>query len=196
LNGKEIDDFCSNYSLTNGPPISNEPFNFSSNYELRTYTSGCYYLDSNNNWQSDGLLVSFHQKNSIYLLCSIQVGSLTNHYQTQCFSTHLTTFAGGFLVLPAPINWNYVFANANFAKNKTIYLTMICVCVIYLLLIIYARYKDKKDIEKLGVTPLPDNHKVDQYFYQIIIFTGQRKDAGTESKVKFYKTHFFFLFVK
>ncbi len=121
---------------------------------------------------------------------------MTNHYQTQCFSTHLTTFAGGFLVLPTPINWNYVFANANFTKNKTIYLTMICVCVIYLLLIIYARYKDKKDIEKLGVTPLPDNHKVDQYFYQIIIFTGQRKDSGTESKVKFYKTHFFFLFVK
>jgi hypothetical protein len=60
LNAKEIDYFCSNYSLISGPPISNNPNNFSSNYELRTYTSGCYYLDSNNNWQSDGLLVSFH----------------------------------------------------------------------------------------------------------------------------------------
>ncbi len=117
---------------------------------------------------------------------------MTNHYQTQCFSTHLTTFAGGFLVLPAPINWNYVFANASFAKNKTIYLVVICACVIYLLLIIYARYKDKKDIEKIGVTPLPDNHEVDQYFYQIIICTGQRKDAGTESKVKYYSRSYVF----
>ncbi len=50
---------------------------------------------------------------------------------------------------------------------------------------IYARYKDKKDLEKLGVTPLPDNQKSDQYFYQIIVFTGHRVNAGTESKVHF-----------
>ncbi|CAF4348069.1 unnamed protein product, partial [Adineta steineri] len=110
---------------------------------------------------------------------------LTNHYKTQCFSTHLTTFAGGFLVLPEPINWNYVFANAGFNKNKTIYLTVICLSIIYFLLIIYARYKDKKDIEKLGVTILPDNLKQDQYFYQIIVFTGHRKRSGTKSKVHF-----------
>jgi polycystin 1L2 len=70
-------------------------------------------------------------------------------------------------------------------KNKTVYLTVISVSVIYVLLIIYARYKDKKDVEKLGVTALPDNHKADQYFYQIIVFTGHRKDAGTKSNVKF-----------
>ncbi len=51
---------------------------------------------------------------------------------------------------------------------------------------IFARFHDKKDIEKLGVTPLPDNQKSHQYFYQIIIFTGQRINAGTESKVKIY----------
>jgi hypothetical protein len=79
----------------------------------------------------------------------VQVGSNTNHYQIQCFSTHLATFAGGFLVLPAPVNWNYVFANAGFAKNMTVYLTVICVCVIYLLLIIYARVQDKEDLKKV-----------------------------------------------
>ncbi|CAF0978543.1 unnamed protein product [Rotaria sordida] len=65
-----------------------EIIEFCSNYELRIYTSGCYYLDSNNNWKSDGLIA----------------GSLTNHYETECFATHLTTFAGGFIVLPAPIS--------------------------------------------------------------------------------------------
>ncbi|CAF4039861.1 unnamed protein product, partial [Rotaria sordida] len=87
LNSIEIIEFCSNSSYTN-PPITDERFNFTSNYELRIYTSGCYYLDSNNNWKSDGLIV----------------GSLTNHYETECFATHLTTFAGGFIVLPAPIS--------------------------------------------------------------------------------------------
>jgi glucan phosphoethanolaminetransferase (alkaline phosphatase superfamily) len=78
-----------------------------------------------------------------------KVGSLTNHNQTECYSIHLTTFAGGFLVLPSPINWNYVFANTNFNQNKTIYLTIISISILYLLLIIYAHYKDKKDIEKV-----------------------------------------------
>ena len=125
---------------------------------------------------------------------------LTNEKQTQCFSTHLTTFAGGFLILPAPINWNYAFANADVAKNKTIYLTMIVVAVLYIALVIYARRKDRKDVEKvrpcvlltlhscvcvqLGVTPLPDNHPMDKYFYQILVFTGFRKESGTSSKVR------------
>jgi hypothetical protein len=61
----------------------------------------------------------------------------------------LTTFAGGWIVLPAPINWNYVFANLDFAKNKTIYLTIIIIAVLYILTTIYARYKDKKDVEKV-----------------------------------------------
>ncbi|CAF4193018.1 unnamed protein product, partial [Adineta steineri] len=168
LNSTETQDFCENSPIVN-PPITDLKFNFTSNYELRIYTSGCYYLDENNQWQSDGLVV----------------GPLTNHYETQCFSTHLTTFASGFHVFPESVNWNYVFANADFMRNKTIYLTIICVCVIYIILLLFSRYKDKKDIEKLGVTPLPDNHKSDKYFYQIIVFTGQRKHAGTKSKIHF-----------
>ena len=58
LNSSEVAYFCTNNAINNGPPLSNQPFNFSSNYELRTFASGCYYLDSNNYWQSDGLLVS------------------------------------------------------------------------------------------------------------------------------------------
>ena len=130
LNSTELKDFCSNSSIQN-PPITNQRYHFTSNYELRIYTSGCYYLDSNNQWQSDGLIV----------------GPLTNHFETQCFSTHLTTFAAGFLVLPSPINWNYVFANADFLRNKTIYLTVICVSMIYLILIIYAREIEFGDLK-------------------------------------------------
>ena len=102
-----------------------------------------------------------HRKEEIDLslthhVTACQVGSLTNHRQTQCFSTHLTTFAGGFLVLPAPVNWNYVFANADFAKNKTIYITLIIVCVLYILLILFARFKDRKDIEKVRTATQTD----------------------------------------
>ena len=62
---------------------------------------------------------------------------------------------------------------------------MICTMTIYVILLFYSRFKDKKDLEKLGVTPLMDNHKSDEYFYQIIVFTGRRTNAGTKSKVHF-----------
>ncbi|CAF1390512.1 unnamed protein product, partial [Adineta ricciae] len=172
LSEMELHDYCSatNTSFNNNTlPITDTPCTFTADYALRIYTSGCYYLDENNNWKSDGLIV----------------GPSTNHYETECFSSHLTTFAGGFIVLPAPINWSYVFANADFSKNKTIYLTMICTSILYVILLLYSRFKDRKDIEKLGVTPMIDNHKQDQYFYQILIFTGQRSNAGTKSKVYF-----------
>ena len=78
-----------------------------------------------------------------------QIGPLTDEFHTQCFSTHLTTFAGGFLVWPAPIDWNDVSANADFTGNWTIYITLICIAVLFILSLIYARWQDKKDLEKV-----------------------------------------------
>ncbi|CAF0870298.1 unnamed protein product [Adineta steineri] len=46
-------------------------------------------------------------------------------------------------------------------------------------------YKDKKDLEKVDVTPLSDNYCTDQYFYQILVFTTHRPNAGTNSKIHF-----------
>ena len=143
--------------------------NISSNYELRIYSSCCVYLDEHNQWSAEGL----------------RVGPLTNYEQTQCFSTHLTTFAGGFIVLPEPLNWEYVFANADFMQNRTIYLTVICVTVIYLMLMIYARFQDRKDLSKFGITHLADNQLSDEYVYQIVVLTGHRKDSSTDSHVQF-----------
>lgn len=48
LNFTEFEMYCINQS--NEILINDQYFNFSSNYELRIYTSGCYYLDSNQNW--------------------------------------------------------------------------------------------------------------------------------------------------
>jgi len=58
LNFKEINDYCLNKTLNQTLLSITESVKFSSNYKIRSYQSGCFYLDSNNNWQSDGLLVS------------------------------------------------------------------------------------------------------------------------------------------
>ncbi|CAF1286286.1 unnamed protein product [Adineta ricciae] len=142
MNSFELITFCSNRS-NNTLPVPTDPFVFSSNYNLRTYVSGCYYLDSKNNWQSDGLIV----------------GSRTNHNETECYSNHLTTFAGGFLVLPAPINWDYSFSNTDFLRNKTVYVAIVYVFTIYIILLIYVRYEDNKDMQKLPLMMVIDNQK-------------------------------------
>ena len=57
LNRTETAIYCTNRSNLS-LPISDRSQSFTADYGLRTYTSGCYYLDTMNNWRSDGLRVS------------------------------------------------------------------------------------------------------------------------------------------
>ncbi|CAF1506830.1 unnamed protein product [Adineta ricciae] len=95
LNSTEIIERCSNSSTFIDPPIRDKPFQFTSNYQFRVYTSSCYYLDENNQWKTDGLIV----------------GSLTNLNQTECYSNHLTSFSGAFSIYLTPIDWKYGSTN-------------------------------------------------------------------------------------
>lgn len=76
-----------------------------------------------------------------------------------------------------------MFANADFTRNLTIYITLATATLLYLVLLVYARRKDKRDADKLGVTPLADNAPGDEHVYQLIVFTGHRQHAGTTSQV-------------
>ena len=42
---------------------------------------------------------------------------------------------------------------------------------------------DKHDLLKIGKTPLIDNNLIDDSFYEVIVFTGNRLNSGTNSKV-------------
>ena len=59
LSSKEVNASCESGSVVGSPPIADRSFNFTSDYELRVYSSGCYHLDAQNRWQSDGLTVRF-----------------------------------------------------------------------------------------------------------------------------------------
>lgn len=161
---------------------------FSTDYSIRILLFGCFYLNSNGFWRSDGL----------------QVGEKTTEQSTQCFSTHLTTYAAGFVVLPNPIDFNAL--DPAFERNLTIYITLILIVIFYALTMAYSYLKDKIDATtvsfsssfvfskvfslpfenefQLIVLPLHDNNPQHKYLYQIVVFTGMRKDAGTTSKVR------------
>ena len=78
-----------------------------------------------------------------------QVSKETNHLKTVCLCSHLTTFAGGWVVVPNTIDWDYVFANADFLSNPTIYITMMVIGVLFIAGAIYARWKDKHMSEQV-----------------------------------------------
>lgn len=67
-------------------------------YLLRTYTAGCYYLDEKfEEWTGRGMTVL----NTIY-------------EETTCLSSHMTLFGAGFFVQPNTVDFNYLFAEADF----------------------------------------------------------------------------------
>ncbi|KAK3089119.1 hypothetical protein FSP39_001015, partial [Pinctada imbricata] len=143
---------------------------FSTNYTSQFISAGCkYYDETAQDWATSGCKVSPY----------------TNDKTVRCECTHLTTFAGGWVVVPNTIDWNFVFSNMDFYKNPTLYITQIIIIVVYLIAVIWARRQDKLDVEKLGLTPLADNDKKDHYYYEIVVVTGMRRNAGSDSKVSF-----------
>ncbi|XP_033630305.1 uncharacterized protein LOC117292387 [Asterias rubens] len=144
--------------------------NFSSNYTLCVYVSGCVYFNNDTQeWTTDG----------------VRIGPKSTKDMTQCFSTHLTDFASTWIVPPAPLDFQFIFNNAGFLDNLTIYITTIAVYVLFFFIFIWSRRKDKKDCIMQGLTPMPDNKSNHKYLYEIAVMTGQWKDSGTDSKVNF-----------
>ena len=178
LTDAETSKFCINQTTktlpNNKAPLLDNTFNFTSvipsQVSIRVYTSGCYYIDNNTaTWSSYGA----------------EVLSDTTIFATHCVSSHLTEYAGGLVILPASIDFDSVWANASFDKNPTIYVTVILISCLYIFLLVWCRYMDWQDERKLGIYILKDNNPFDSYFYELIVFTGNRLESGTESNVYF-----------
>ncbi|KAK4329477.1 hypothetical protein Pmani_000165 [Petrolisthes manimaculis] len=122
---------------------------FNESYSFSSFVSSCLFFNKETlSWSSEGCRV---------------VGANTTI--TTCACNHLTSFGSGFFVAPNAIDFSYVFANAGFLDNLTIYLTLIISLALYFIGLVYARIKDRRDVEKVGVIPLADNEPSDQYLY-------------------------------
>jgi hypothetical protein len=171
LDTNETNLYCSNNSSRLQQSLPSSPQNrknFTSDFMLRSYTSGCYYYDTKTGkWSSLGM--------DLY--------EDTNLEQTHCLSNHLTAFSGGLVFTPSSINYKYVFANAAIDRNATIYIAVIVAVCLYIAFAIGSSYMDKRDSKKMGIYPLKDNFHSDTYFYELIVFTGNRSESETTSKV-------------
>nr|XP_058135506.1 polycystin-1-like protein 3 [Dasypus novemcinctus] len=113
-----------------------------------------------------------------------QVGPRTSLSQTHCRCDHLTFFGSTFLVMPNSIDVRQAAALfATFEDNPVVVSTVGCLCVAYVLAVIWARRKDAQDRAKVKVTVLEDNDPLAQYHYLVTVYTGHRRGAATSSKV-------------
>ena len=132
----------------------------SGNLSIVVFSSGCYFIEkSTGMWSTDGLEI-------------LPDSNLTH---VHCISSHLTDFAGCFIVLPNPIDFDSVFANSAFEKNPTVYAVVISLGFLYILSAVVLYFVDKQDILKAKIHIMADNHPNYGYLYEIIIFTGNRK---------------------
>ncbi len=135
-------------------------------FYMRVFLSGCFYLDTTvGEYKSDGT----------------EVHKNTNINATFCEVTHFTEFAGGFIVLPASINFESAFESASIDKSPIIYATVFTIVGLYICLAVLCRVFDVRDRSKKGVSFLNGNRA--ENLYEVIVFTGNRRNAGTESKV-------------
>ncbi|CAH8578611.1 unnamed protein product [Schistosoma turkestanicum] len=181
------------YKSTNPPSIPYPYRDQINNTALsRWFLTSCVsgQVDSSKQWSTSkcrGNTSSHSWTNvlTIHVWKITAVGPKTTVQQTQCICDELSTFTSGWFELPNNINFNYVFANMDFNKNPTLYATEISICILFLLILIWARREDIKDIEKLTVIQLAENNPDHEYLYEIIVSTGHRRCAGTDSKVCF-----------
>ncbi|XP_021359195.1 uncharacterized protein LOC110454143 [Mizuhopecten yessoensis] len=165
----EVETYDEYYADYIGPTVKEEiRVNFSITYR----TSGCSFWNvAEEKWMSNGCRVS----------------PLSNSKFTRCLCNHLTSFGADFYTPPNKINFNTVFDNlgAKIADNWAVLATLVAIFVLFFILAVWARHKDKLDIVKWGVAPLADNVVSDPYYYQIAVFTGMRRGGGTKSKISF-----------
>lgn len=176
MTDQELADFCfspnTSASRPSTPPLLPKGFNsslFTSNFWLKSYTSGCYfYEDPTGKWKTEGT----------------EIFSDTTLFYTHCRTNHLTQFAGGLYIVPNKINFAFVIDNASPVKNPLIYSTVLVVTFVYAAFWAWAYIRDRQEAKRKQVIILNDNLLGNIYCYEIVVFTGSRKEAGTDSKVK------------
>ncbi|XP_076989221.1 polycystin-1-like protein 2 isoform X2 [Tamandua tetradactyla] len=136
---------------------------------ITTFLSHCVFWDEiQGTWDNSGC----------------QVGPRTSPSQTHCRCNHLTFFGSTFLVMPNAIDVRQAATLfATFEDNPVVVTAVGCLCVVYVLGVIWARRKDAQDRAKVKVTVLEDNDPFAQYHYLVTVYTGHRRGAATSSKV-------------
>lgn len=160
--------YCAN--PPNSPPIlDTNVTNFTTDFSVKSYTSGCYYYTpATGKWYSNG----------------VEIFADSNLVTSHCETNHFTQFASGLVIIPSKIDFQYVLAYASPDRNPLIYAVALTLLSLYVLSSIVGYMVDREDDKRIGITVLADNAIGNDYYYEVIVFTGDVKNAETDSNVK------------
>ncbi|XP_045214928.2 uncharacterized protein LOC123565009 [Mercenaria mercenaria] len=138
--------------------------------QFGTATMACMtWDDSTDSWRSDE--------------CEGTWKPDTGELDCECKPKKALTFANSFYVAPNKIDFSSVFLKFSPLNQAAVMATLILILLIYIIIVIWTRRQDRKDLLRWGITPLSDNFSEDNYFYVIKVFTGMRPGAGTRSRI-------------
>ncbi len=155
LNPKEFNYYCylSNQTDLNGLDTNKNNSKFTANVSTRVILSGCYYVNKDT---------------GIYSSYGMEILEESNTSFIKCISNHLTEFASGWITVPNSIDFDFVWVNASFDKNVTVYSLVIGICLAYLMLLLLTINLDRMDEYESVIRSLPSNKQDDTYFFHLV----------------------------
>ncbi|XP_016338089.1 polycystic kidney disease protein 1-like 2 [Sinocyclocheilus anshuiensis] len=112
------------------------------------------------------------------------VGPNTMPNLTHCLCNHTTFFGSSFFVMPNQVDLSQtaaLFATVN--ENYIVVVLLSCFFALFLVVVMWAWYADRKAHRKRKMTLLENNHPCAMYNYLVNVQTGHRRGAGTTAKV-------------
>ena len=80
-----------------------------------------------------------------------QVKKGGNNYRSFCETNHLTSFGTGYFPVPNNIDFEFLTADFDYADNVTIIMVILVTTILFLVTLIWAQLKDRKDIIDVGI---------------------------------------------
>ncbi|XP_076807627.1 polycystin family receptor for egg jelly-like [Clavelina lepadiformis] len=155
------------------------------NVTITSFILNClHWEDRMRDWGEGSCTV--HQNAGIFN-CECDVDQVTTNRVKRSGEEEIPQiiYASHLLVFPNKINYDQLSWNLweQFQQNPVIISVLLVFYVIYALILIWARCKDK-DAQKKGLfIEVADNSPNDQYRYYVTIYTGSRPNAGTTATV-------------
>ncbi|TRZ00915.1 hypothetical protein DNTS_007790 [Danionella cerebrum] len=153
--------------------VSVLPNDFTSSQELTfkvsVFVTKCFFWDPDlEEWSREG--------------CMVGPKSMPN--LTHCLCNHTTFFGSSFFVMPNQVDLSQTAALFSTVKENYIVVVLLsCFFGLYLMVVMWAWYADRKALRTRKMTLLEGNHPCAHYNYLVNVQTGHRRGAGTTAKV-------------
>ena len=107
--------------------------------------SGCYYFNSSSEeWDGRGVAVSLTLlRFSPFHISHLQVTFKDNvRIWTQCQTNHLTSYGTGFFKTQNAIDFDFIFADFDYADHMTVFIVLLVTLILFLITLIWAQIHD------------------------------------------------------